>query len=126
MKRFLPFSALLFLFASSLAAQAESIAYLDPRFGRQTVFVQIEYKSNLACEYLAAADRGAPGGASFRQYQLPITVTVARDGACNRRAQRLRLNKTVFVGFHQHDIKLFFVAPNGRLLKTESFSISER
>ena len=114
------------LFTVSGTANAESIAYKDPRFGQQTVFVQIEYKSRRSCEYLAGARRGAPEGAPYRQYQLPVTVFVGRDGPCHPTAQRLRANKTVFVNLAQHDVKLFFIAPNGRVLSTESMAITER
>lgn len=114
------------LLALAGQAAAESIAYKDWRFGKQTVFVRIEYRSTKSCEYLAAATPGVPAGASVRSYQLPLMVVVAREGPCQSAARRLRLNKTVYIGLQHIDVKLFFVDPNGRAITSESFSISER
>ena len=126
MKALLGLLAACMLVAASGAARAESVAYKDPRLGDRTVFLRIEYKSRKTCEYIEGAQRGAPPGAPYRQYQLPVTVFVGRDGPCHPAAQRLRTNKTVYVNLAQHDVKLFFVAPNGRILFTESMAITER
>lgn len=90
-----------------------------------TAQVDIQYLAPSACHYIASMVQEAPPGAQMPNHALPLTIVVAaRSGPCARRATNLRDTKLVHPDLNTNLVRIFFVTPSGKRLKTEQVAIN--
>lgn len=106
--------------APVLAAGPGSWAHID-RFSH-VVLVDANYVAPQSCWRVASTRRGAPAGANAGG-DIPVTMTMTRSGSCAP-AQKL-LRGGTNVGFQQMGavVRIFFVGPDGKVVKTERVAI---
>lgn len=126
MPRVLPAAlSILMLLAGAAAAQAQgpgSSARLQERFG-MSILVDASYVAPDGCQAILSFGRGAPAGAAIDDWTIPVTVEIGPDprGCSGQRV--LRQVFGIGGGSIQHLVEIFFVAPDGRILKTEKVAV---
>jgi hypothetical protein len=86
--------------------------------------VDIVYVAPSSCHYIASAEQIAPAGERIPDHTLPLTVVVAtRSGPCVRQRTRLRDVHVVNPDLNTNLVRIFFVTPSGKRLKTEQIAI---
>jgi hypothetical protein len=116
----------LFLSSGSALAQGPgSFAerQLEMRMGN-SVRIDTSFVASDGCQAILGARSGAPAGVSVHNEILPVTVTVGRDpGGCSGD----RVLRRVFAvgGSAIHNlVEIFFVSPDGRVLRSEKVAIA--
>ncbi|HXK54315.1 MAG TPA: hypothetical protein PK405_06485 [Hyphomicrobiales bacterium] len=96
-------------------------------FGRRSAMAQVDavYVAPSSCHYFASMRQVAPRGSSVPDHALPLTIVVAaRPGPCISRPTRLRGIQMVHPDLNTNLVRIFFVSPAGKHLKTEQVAIA--
>ncbi|MGE0847259.1 MAG: hypothetical protein AB7L41_13405 [Flavobacteriaceae bacterium] len=86
------------------------------------VFVDAAYQAPSGCWYIAGAGRGAPAGVSPGT-DVAVTVRFASKGTACGPGRVLHIVTRVSANIGSI-VRVYFVAPDGRIVKTERVSVS--
>lgn len=117
--------ALVLLAGATVAAQAQgpgSSARMQERLG-MGVLVDTSYVAPDGCQAMLSFGRGAPPGAVLDDWTIPVTVVIGPDPLGCSGERVLRRVFGIGGGSIQHLVEIFFVAPDGRILKTEKVAV---
>ena len=100
-----------------------STAYIDDRSAFLTV--DANYRAPVDC-WRASLNRGAPAGAAFGS-DIPVTVTMVEAGPCHPVPKVARAVGTIgaFPPLGAV-VRIFFIDPRGRIVKTERVAVVNR
>lgn len=86
--------------------------------------VTAHYLAPSPCYRYAGKRSDVPAGAGVPDIAVPLTVVVVRgEGSCPARPTLLRETFVVFPKGNTINVKVFFVSPEGRLLKSEEIAV---
>ncbi|MGE0231023.1 MAG: hypothetical protein AB7O39_04185 [Flavobacteriaceae bacterium] len=107
----------------ALAQGPGSSAYVDERSAFLTV--DANYRAPVDC-WRASLSRGAPAGAAFGN-DIPVTVVMSEAGPCNPVPKVARAVGTIgaFPPLGAV-VRIFFIDPRGRIVKTERVAVVNR
>ena len=111
------------LAAAAFADGPGSVAYVDERSAFLTV--DANDRAPVDC-WRASLSRGAPAGAAFGN-DIPVTVVMSEAGPCNAVPKVARAVGTIgaFPALGAV-VRIFFIDPRGRIVKTERVAVVNR
>lgn len=113
--------------SAALADQDLASIARTPRDAGGAIDVTAHYLAPSSCYGYTGFSRSAPAGASVPDIAVPLTVVVDKQGRnCSDGATLLRDVFIVFPQGNTLNVKVFFVSPSGKRLKTEEIAIINR
>ena len=108
--------------AGALAQEPGSYARFTNN-NRGLIFVDLSYVAADNCQAILDIRRSAPGGRPVDFRAVPLTVTIGPDPAGCSDSRVVRTTTHVNGGMEPNLVDIYFVRPDGRILKHEKVSV---
>ncbi len=113
------------LFALPFPASAETGSFARYWNGSPTVIrLDANFAAADACQAALAANRGVPPGRGVAPRVIPVTIVIGPNPKGCGKSRNVRRIVTLTAGLDTELIQIFFVNPQGRILKVEKIAIS--